>query len=1141
MSTELFEIRIKRTRVIGRHHLVRGGFDFRSRTVFHRTEVKQTFLSIHRVLAEPSGFGGLLDGGHVGRDGLRLEFVGKLKNLIDVRQFDFLGRAGRNRGVGHLLRHVVVQHTQTRHGRKTPGRRIELHDDVVKHRRRLPQLVGLLGELLLQEFVDLARRHIRIRQLDVHGLTEQRLAAHETRLGGRVARHFGIRRRRRTKPALNRLARKQILGRLKRLQRLLRILLFPVTFPDIRLSRHLTSRHTNFGIRLQIIAETIKRLIILFLIIINAPRLILQHGHLIFVFGEHLRIKVVIFDGLFIFTQPRTEGGRILQRRLRTRIFRRRGAKRHACLPILGELLDKNFIVTRRFRKYGQTVIVQRNRIHRARGQRPRVFVRIARRQQRHARLDGPAHLRTVFPRHRRIPPCFRRILAARMFVRILLIATRSRFPLLVVLLLLAELVVQSKFIGVQHFLELRHVRRVVRHKRTVALEFLNRLVHLRILFRQTIRLKKVVPRIHRHLGRRRVTCHFQKQRTGFFKVIVVEINLRRLVLRVVRKFRRIVDLCIPLARLDKLQTAFRNRILRIRLLLAILRFGRHGNVRTRLLVRIVLTHQLVIRKNRPVRRILTELTVLVEIKNSLVSLGRLCIIFAEIRHVRIIIHHFIVVRRRREIVQIRFVDFKRQRVVKRVLRVLIRHVIPFTGIRGVLLELVALRLDRFGRRALVMLVSRLDENCHRALNIFGQLCRIRKRLRIQHDFMLIPYNLEFSRIRRNQLVINVVGFFHPSRLAIQPGQTLHHLIDFFIIGRKPRKILARIAGLRRIPHAVRLDKVFHGFLAHIHVALVPALVSLADDFLKLSQRFLGLAKIEITPAHLVHRKRRRRTRRINAHDLLVLLQRRRHVLLDRKRVFRHPQKCFRQILRGRVFAHNPAVLFIRFARIAHFGHVERHVITDLVDLFIIGMILQYIPIQFEHFLARLSPDLLILGLLGHGRILTGLVPLRTKLVGLGQIIIGPKLIITRLLPQHVAETFHQLRFGRIVLVRLLDTTLQFLDGFLLKLDLLGRRCRRRHLVRLISHLRTRPFLLFQRLAFRLLRFGGVLNHRLLLILKGHILRHCNGRCHGERRHHRTQHKAYKSFTHVILLMNHAYTEQVLDAPNRRPVYHAKI
>ena len=83
------------------------------------------------------------------------------------------------------------------------------------------------------------------------------------------------------------------------------------------------------------------------------------------------------------------------------------------------------------------------------------------------------------------------------------------------------------------------------------------------------------------------------------------------------------------------------------------------------------------------------------------------------------------------------------------------------------------------------------------------------------------------------------------------------------------------------------------------------------------------------------------------------------------------------------------------------------------------------------------------------------------------------------------------------------------------------------HFIGLEFDFRTAAFFLVERFSFGFFGLFSRFNLSLLLFFKGDVLRNSRGRCQEHRRRHRSEYKAYKSFIHNNLLMNHAYTDTI--------------
>ena len=60
------------------------------------------------------------------------------------------------------------------------------------------------------------------------------------------------------------------------------------------------------------------------------------------------------------------------------------------------------------------------------------------------------------------------------------------------------------------------------------------------------------------------------------------------------------------------------------------------------------------------------------------------------------------------------------------------------------------------------------------------------------------------------------------------------------------------------------------------------------------------------------------------------------------------------------MFADDTTVLFVCFAGISHFGHIEGHVVSDFVDLLVIGVVFEDFAIELEHFFTCFATDFFV-------------------------------------------------------------------------------------------------------------------------------------------------------------------------------------
>ena len=249
----------------------------------------------------------------------------------------------------------------------------------------------------------------------------------------------------------------------------------------------------------------------------------------------------------------------------------------------------------------------------------------------------------------------------------------------------------------------------------------------------------------------------FEEEWFRFVKVVVIKINLCRHVFRVDGEFCRRVDLGIALGGFDEVETAFGDLVFGIFLLFAFCGFGRFRNVRTRCLVLFIGTlHEFFVCQNGTVRGIFAKFAVFIEVEGSLVALGCSRIVATEIRHVGVVVHDLVIVLGIREVIEIGFVNFKGQRVVDGVFRCLVGDVIEFRRFTRVLLELVIHRFDGFGRGTFIILIACHDIKFNRTTDFLGCFFGNTHRINVEHDLILVIYDLEFAHVVFDELIIDV-------------------------------------------------------------------------------------------------------------------------------------------------------------------------------------------------------------------------------------------------------------------------------------------------------------------------------------------------------------------------------------------------
>ena len=107
------------------------------------------------------------------------------------------------------------------------------------------------------------------------------------------------------------------------------------------------------------------------------------------------------------------------------------------------------------------------------------------------------------------------------------------------------------------------------------------------------------------------------------------------------------------------------------------------------------------------------------------------------------------------------------------------------------------------------------------------------------------------------------------------------------------------------------------------------------------------------------------------------------------------------------MFSDDTAVLFVRFTGIPHFGKVKCHIISNFVDLFVVGIIFDDLFVKFEHLVTCGAARLFIGGFLFECFGLAFGISTVFSFVGFVEKIVRTEIVILRLLPEHIAETFH--------------------------------------------------------------------------------------------------------------------------------------
>ena len=375
--------------------------------------------------------------------------------------------------------------------------------------------------------------------------------------------------------------------------------------------------------------------------------------------------------------------------------------------------------------------------------------------------------------------------------------------------------------------------------------------------------------------------------------MVVVEVDLRGFVFGVVCKLCRLIDFCVSFTGFDEFESAIGDGVFGVGLFFAGCGFWRDGDIGAGFFIGVVFAHQLVVGQDGAVRGIFAEFAVFVDIEDAFVAFCSLGVVFAEVRHIGVVVHDVVVVGRRRKVIEICAIDFEGERVVERVFRILVRHVIPLTGIGDVLFEFVVFGFDGFGGSAFVFFVASFDEDGDGTLDVFGQGSRIAQRFCIEHDFVLITYDFEFTGVGGDELVIDEVGFVDFAVFLIETRQSFHHGIDFGIVGGETFEVFASVTGFCGIPHAIGFDEVFESFFAHIGASFIGAFIGFANDFFELRECFLWLAQVEVAPSHFVHGVGGGGAIGIDADDFLVLLKGGGHIFFDSEGVFGHAQESF--------------------------------------------------------------------------------------------------------------------------------------------------------------------------------------------------------------------------------------------------------
>ena len=230
-----------------------------------------------------------------------------------------------------------------------------------------------------------------------------------------------------------------------------------------------------------------------------------------FVFREHLCVEVVVFDGFLVFAESGSEGSGVGEGGFGAWVFRGGGADGDASFAIFGELVDEDFVVSGGFGEDGQAVVVESDGVDGTRSECFGVFVVFARGEEGDASFDGAPDFRSLFPCDGGVPTRFCGIVAAFVCFGILLVAAGGVFPLFVVFFFFAEFVVESAFVGAEDFFEFRHVSGVIGHESAVGFERGDGLVHLLVLFGESVCLEQVVCGVDGDFGPRSIARDFEE------------------------------------------------------------------------------------------------------------------------------------------------------------------------------------------------------------------------------------------------------------------------------------------------------------------------------------------------------------------------------------------------------------------------------------------------------------------------------------------------------------------------------------------------------------------------------------------------------------------------------------------------------